>query len=318
MTTAASSSRSRESGRLRVVRSSASHRSAGAARPRVARLGRGPARDGSRARRGARAPARPPAPRRPQRGHRRRHLYPEIGGAELDDLCRQAADDAVVAVTAQARRLPRRQPLHDLGLRVRRLRDLGEAPPARLARRHASRPPTTTPRGTGWPRAASAAQARVESAELLRRPAPRGRRGAVAAAARGLRRGRAERRRDRRRRRAACSRPAARSTRCSTTHGGSSACASSAKVTWSRWRRDERTRSADAAARHSGEDAGCEGGLALLAEYVEGELAGRDVVELFPGRRRAPAQLPRVRGGLRGPARARPRAAATLPDGSRY
>jgi len=29
---------------------------------------------------------------------RRRHLYPEIAGAELDDLCRQAADDAVVAV----------------------------------------------------------------------------------------------------------------------------------------------------------------------------------------------------------------------------
>jgi RNA polymerase sigma factor (sigma-70 family) len=33
--------------------------------------------------------------------HRRRHLYPEIGGAELDDLCRQAADDAVIAVTAK-------------------------------------------------------------------------------------------------------------------------------------------------------------------------------------------------------------------------
>ena len=33
--------------------------------------------------------------------HRRGHLYPEIGGAELDDLCRQAADDAVVAVTAK-------------------------------------------------------------------------------------------------------------------------------------------------------------------------------------------------------------------------
>jgi RNA polymerase sigma-70 factor (ECF subfamily) len=30
---------------------------------------------------------------------RRRHVYPEIHGAELDDLCRQAADDAVVAVT---------------------------------------------------------------------------------------------------------------------------------------------------------------------------------------------------------------------------
>jgi RNA polymerase sigma-70 factor (ECF subfamily) len=33
--------------------------------------------------------------------HRRRHLYPEIAGAELDDVCRQAADDAVVAVTAK-------------------------------------------------------------------------------------------------------------------------------------------------------------------------------------------------------------------------
>ena len=32
---------------------------------------------------------------------RRRHLYPEIGGVELDDICRQAADDAVVAVTAK-------------------------------------------------------------------------------------------------------------------------------------------------------------------------------------------------------------------------
>jgi hypothetical protein len=30
------------------------------------------------------------------------------------------------------------------------------------------------------------------------------------------------------------------------------------------------------------EDAGCEGGFALLAEYVEAELAGRDVVDLFP------------------------------------
>ena len=30
---------------------------------------------------------------------RRRHLYPEITGIELDDICRQAADDAVVAVT---------------------------------------------------------------------------------------------------------------------------------------------------------------------------------------------------------------------------
>jgi RNA polymerase sigma-70 factor (ECF subfamily) len=32
---------------------------------------------------------------------RRSHLYPEIAGVELDDLCRQAADDAVVAVLAK-------------------------------------------------------------------------------------------------------------------------------------------------------------------------------------------------------------------------
>ena len=30
---------------------------------------------------------------------RRRHVYPEIDGGELDDLCRQAADDAVLGVT---------------------------------------------------------------------------------------------------------------------------------------------------------------------------------------------------------------------------
>ena len=33
---------------------------------------------------------------------RRRHLYPEIDGAELDDLCRQAADDAVKESTRMA------------------------------------------------------------------------------------------------------------------------------------------------------------------------------------------------------------------------
>ena len=32
----------------------------------------------------------------------------------------------------------------------------------------------------------------------------------------------------------------------------------------------------------AGKDAGCEGALALLAEYVEGELEGRDVRELLP------------------------------------
>ena len=31
-----------------------------------------------------------------------------------------------------------------------------------------------------------------------------------------------------------------------------------------------------------GADAGCESGLGVMAEYVEGELAGRDVRSLFP------------------------------------
>jgi hypothetical protein len=31
-----------------------------------------------------------------------------------------------------------------------------------------------------------------------------------------------------------------------------------------------------------GEDAGCDGGFAVLAEYVEAELDGRNVVALFP------------------------------------
>jgi RNA polymerase sigma-70 factor, ECF subfamily len=35
---------------------------------------------------------------------RRRHLYPEIRGAELEDVCQQAADDALVAVTAKLNR----------------------------------------------------------------------------------------------------------------------------------------------------------------------------------------------------------------------
>ena len=32
-----------------------------------------------------------------------------------------------------------------------------------------------------------------------------------------------------------------------------------------------------------GEDSGCEGGFAVLAEYVEAEQEGRNVGELFPG-----------------------------------
>jgi predicted anti-sigma-YlaC factor YlaD len=42
--------------------------------------------------------------------------------------------------------------------------------------------------------------------------------------------------------------------------------------------RDQRTRLLGT----PGKDAGCEGALALLAEYVEGELAGRNVRKLLP------------------------------------
>ena len=45
----------------------------------------------------------------------------------------RAADDALVAVLAQARQLPRRQPLHHLGLQVRAARGRGQGPPPRLA-----------------------------------------------------------------------------------------------------------------------------------------------------------------------------------------
>ena len=31
-----------------------------------------------------------------------------------------------------------------------------------------------------------------------------------------------------------------------------------------------------------GDDAGCEGGFVLLAQYVEAELEGKDVIALFP------------------------------------
>ena len=58
-----------------------------------------------------------------------------------------------------------------------------------------------------------------------------------------------------------------------------------------------------------GEDAGCEGGMALLAVYVEEELAGRNVRDLFPTVAAAPAQLSGLRRGLPRPDRARPRPA---------
>ena len=98
---------------------------------------------------------------------RRRHLYPEIGGVELDDICRQAADDAVVAVTAKldGYRGASRFTTWAYAFAVLEV--------SVKLRRHAWRGrsiPTADDDAT-WDRlagGAGAAQARVESGELLR------------------------------------------------------------------------------------------------------------------------------------------------------
>ena len=99
--------------------------------------------------------------------HRRRHLYPEIAGPELDDLCRQAADDAVVAVTAKldGYRGASRFTTWAYAFAVFEL--------SVKLRRHAwrrGRVPTADD-DAAWDRLADgsrAAQTRLESAELLR------------------------------------------------------------------------------------------------------------------------------------------------------
>ena len=97
---------------------------------------------------------------------RRGHLYPEIRGPELDDLCRQAADDAVVAVTVKldGYRGTSRFTTWAYGFVILEV--------SVKLRRHAWRGgsiPTADDDAT-WDRlagGATAAQARVESGELL-------------------------------------------------------------------------------------------------------------------------------------------------------
>ena len=187
---------------------------------------------------------------------RRQHLYPEIDGAELDDLCRQPRRRSGRG-HPKARRLPRRQPIHDLGVRVRNLRGLDEAPKTRLAWR---RYPTADDDDT-WDRlaiGATAAQAHIESTEFLRalRRAvseelpPRQREVFIAVALKDVQMDVVAEQ--------------LQSTRGAvykvpTTHERSSGYASSAKGISNGGKGHERRRSAHATARYPGKDAGCEG-----------------------------------------------------------
>ena len=56
-----------------------------------------------------------------------------LAGPELDDLAYQAAADALVAITGKLGQFRGGEPVHDLGVQVRRLRGIGQARTALLA-----------------------------------------------------------------------------------------------------------------------------------------------------------------------------------------
>ena len=87
---------------------------------------------------------------------RRRSGQHPITGPELDDLAHQAAADALLAITGKLERIPRGEPVHDLGLQVRHPRGLDQARPTLLAETRRSRSTRRTgtgcPTGSGWTR----------------------------------------------------------------------------------------------------------------------------------------------------------------------
>ena len=143
------------------------------------------------------------APRRPAaRGASRAAPPPRAArrrssGPEFDDVAQQCADDAMMKHPGQARRLPRAQPLHDLGLQVRDLRGLQQGRATRVAPSSAQR---RGPRpGSELPDRARARARRAGGAPRAARRAGGGDRGRPdPTPARGLRGDRPERRPDRR------------------------------------------------------------------------------------------------------------------------
>ena len=165
------------------------------------------------ARGGGRRPARAAAARRPPSARPPR----ASGPADARTSPQQAADDALLGRAHQARHVPRREPLHDLGVQVRAARGGSEGAPKGLGgsraaarRRRLARVRRPRPERARHGRGGRAAAG----------PARRGRDGVDRPPARGVRRARAARGPDRRARRAPLRPPAARSTRPCTTRGG--------------------------------------------------------------------------------------------------
>ena len=65
---------------------------------------------------------------------RRRSEQLRIAGPEADDLAHQSAGDALMAISETIGQVPRREPVHHLGLQVRHARGLDQDRASLLAR----------------------------------------------------------------------------------------------------------------------------------------------------------------------------------------